>query len=309
MTHNSGSLSQSTGVDGVVETGVRPYLPMRLNPWLAMIVAIAWSTVGFFLMIVLEMALDIKIPKLVSSIVNLFVGFFGVFYVLPVVNHVPFGPVPLKEYARRIGFYLPPGAWRHVLLGVVLGVCNLLGMLVASILTGRYVLDWSTINLSHLVFSLNPGIFEEIFFRGILVILLLRVTRSLWKSMLIQIIIFGLMHFKGADLISFVEVFSVMIIAIGFTYAAYKTRALLAGMVFHFLHDAFLYFVQVPEGTFIGLRENVIFYACLWSMVGLGCLIIWFAAERLHVRADRELYVVAPVSPQPDAQKLQTSAP
>jgi membrane protease YdiL (CAAX protease family) len=86
----------------------------------------------------------------------------------------------------------------------------------------------------------------------------------------------------------------VMVIAIAFTYAAYKTRALLAGMVFHFLHDALLFFVQVPDGVYNGLQETVIFYGILWLMVGVACFIIWYAAERFGVRGDRELYSSGP---------------
>jgi hypothetical protein len=71
---------------------------------------------------------------------------------------------------------------------------------------------------------------------------------------------------------------------------AYKTRTLLAGMIFHFLHDAFLFFVQVPGGEYKGLQENMIFYGILWLMIGVDCFIIWYATERLNVRGERELY-------------------
>lgn len=263
---------------------------MRIHPVLAILVAVAWSGVGFWLCKVIEMALDIKISKLVSSLVNLPIGFLGVYYILPIVNDIPFGRVPLKDYLKRIGFYLPARWWQHALLGVALAVCTLSAMLVASLLTGRYVLDWSQINLSHIVFSLNPGIFEEIFYRGILVMLLLPLVKSVRKALILQIVIFGILHVSNLELLQVIDSFSVMIIAIAFTYAAYKTRTLLAGIVFHFLHDALLFFVQVPDGVFIGVRENVIFYGILWPMVGVACLVIWFAAEKLNVRAERELY-------------------
>ena len=81
-----------------------------------------------------------------------------------------------------------------------------------------------------------------------------------------------------------------MIIAIGFTYAAYKIHCLLTGIVFHFLHDALLFFVQVPGGEYIGLIENVTFYIPLWIMVGVGCIITKLASEKFSIAAELELY-------------------
>lgn len=273
------------------QTAATPPAAMKIRPWQGILIALAWPMIGFLISMVIEMAFDVDVPKLAGSIITLAVNVFGAFYLFPKIYRAPFGAAPLKEYLERLGFILPPRAWRHVLLGVVLAACTLSGMLVASILTGRYALDWSTINLPHIVFSLNPGIFEEFFYRGMIVILLLPLVKSLKKALIFQILIFGLAHIKDLSVLGMVEVVSVMIIAIAFTFAACKTRALLAGIVFHFLHDALLFFVQVPGGEFTGLRENLLFYAFLWPMVGVACLVIWFAAERLNVRADRELYV------------------
>lgn len=72
---------------------------------------------------------------------------------------------------------------------------------------------------------------------------------------------------------------SVMVIAIGFTYAAYKTRSLLAGMVFHYFRDAFLFFVQVPGGVYSGITENAVFYGFLWLMVRIGCIITKYSLK------------------------------
>lgn len=265
--------------------------PMKLNPWLAMIAAATWPAVGFLLVMILGMILKVKFSRLESGLISLPVGLLGALYIFPIVNQVPFGPVPLREYLRRIGFYLPANAWRHVVLGVILAGCTLTGMAVGSLLTGRYVLDWNNINLGQIVFSLNPGFFEEIFYRGIVVMLLLPLTRSLTKALAGQILVFGLAHIKSLDGWALFDVVSVMVLAIAFTYAAYKTRTLLAGIVFHFLHDALLYFVQVPGGNYVGWQENLMFYAALWLMVGVACLVIWYASERLHVRAEEELYV------------------
>lgn len=266
---------------------------MKIHPILAILVALSWPAVGILLGMLLEMIFDIDLSKLVILLISLAVSAFGAFYLFPVVYRAPFGKVAFGEYLRRIGLYLPSGAWRHILLGVVLAACTLSGMLVGSLLTGRYQVDWSTVNLTQTVLSLNAGIFEEIFYRGIIVLLLLPLTQSVKKAAVLQIIIFGLAHIKGTDALSLVDAFSVAILAISDTYVAYKTRSLLAGIVWHILHDALLFFVQVPEGVYIGWQENVIFYALLWLMVAVECGIVWFAAERLNVRGERELYTLS----------------
>jgi membrane protease YdiL (CAAX protease family) len=240
------------------------------------------------------MLLDIEISKLVASVINFVLAAIGAFYVFPRLLKQPFGPASLSEYARHLGFYLPHGAWKHVVLGVLLALCTLSGMWVSAILTGRYVLDWSTVSLSHIVFSLNPGVWEEFFYRGIIMIVLLKNCKSVRQAAILQIVIFGMGHIKGIDLLAWVDVVSVMIIAVAFTYAAYKTRTLIAGIVFHFIHDVFLFFVQVPESPSPGFLASATFYAALWAMVGIACLLTRAASDRFGVQAQSELYRIEP---------------
>lgn len=253
--------------------------------------AVVFATLGFTVRAGLKMVLDVEMPKWAASVLNLALAALGAFYVFPKRLKQPFGEVGLAEYTRRLGFYLPQGAWRHVVLGVVLAACTLGGMLVGSILTARYVLDWSTVDLSHALFSLNPGVWEEFFYRGIIMIVLLKSVKSARQAALLQILLFGLSHVKGFDLLAWVDVLSVAIIAVAFTYAAYKTRTLVAGIVFHFTHDLFLFLVQVP-GDKSGFAENVIFFGALWIGVGIACLLTKVAADRLGVQARTELYQV-----------------
>ncbi len=255
--------------------------------------AIVFTSLGFAIHPLLAMA-GLEMSRLAASVLNFALAAFGAFFVLPIALKTPFGAVPLSEYLRRLGFYWPAQGLKHVGLGILLAACTLGGMLVASLLTGRYVLDWSTVNLEHTVFTLNPGVWEEFFFRGIIVIVLLRYTKSPMKAVLIQILIFGLAHIKDMSFWGWVDAFSVMVVTIAFTYSAYKTRTLVAGIVFHFLHDALLFLVQVPEkGKYIGTTENLLFFGCLWVMVGVACLLIKVATEKFGVQAQKELYTLA----------------
>jgi membrane protease YdiL (CAAX protease family) len=255
--------------------------------------ALVFVSPGFLIRSLLRMSTGLEISVSVASILNFGLAALGAFVVFPKGIKQPFGDIPLKDYRRRLGFYLPAKFWKHITLGMVLALCTLSGMFAASLITGRYVLDWRTINLEHLVFSLNPGIWEEFYFRGIIMAVLIQRTKSVRKAALIQTVLFGLTHIKGFDVWDWADVFSVMIIAAGFVYVAYKTRALLSVVVFHFMHDWLLNFVQVPGREFFGLQENLTFFLLLWVMVGVACLLTKFAAEKLGVQAESELYKTA----------------
>jgi membrane protease YdiL (CAAX protease family) len=246
-----------------------------------------FSTLGLIIYMVLKMA---KLPDLVCAIIGFAVAAAATFLLFPKALGIPFGKIVVSEWARRLGLSPPPGAWKHIVLGMSLAACTLSGMLAASILTGRYEFNLGTASPSHLVFSLIPGIFEEIFFRGVMMFILLRVFRSLEKALVVQIVIFGLAHIKGVDIIAFVEVLSVTIFAISCTYVVYKTRSLMAAIVFHYLHDALLLLVQVPGGDYTGFWENALFYTGLWSMIGVSLLVTKVATDVLQVRAKEPLY-------------------
>jgi membrane protease YdiL (CAAX protease family) len=257
-------------------------------------IAIAFVSVTFgsLLALFLEIFLDLEVPELYTSVLTFAFAAFAAFFIFPRKLRLPFGKLGWSEYMHRLGFYLPYKAWRHVLLGSMLAVCTLFGMLIGSLLSGRYALDWSTVNISHILFSINPGLWEEFFYRGVIMFILLWATKSLNRSALIQIVLFGLAHVKGIDLWALADLISVMILAVAFTYAAYKTRTLVASIVFHFLHDAFLFLPQVPGGEYIGVFENTVFYVSLWVMVGVGCMLIKFSSDRLGLKADEELYTL-----------------
>jgi len=260
---------------------------------------ILFPLLGFLICLLVEMLLKIEIPRLISSIINLVVAAIAALFLFPKVFGIPFGKIRTQDFNKKIGFYFPDSAWKHILLGVILALCTLSGMLIASMLTGKYELNFGTITLTQSVFSLNPGIWEEVFHRGIQMMILLRLTKSLRKAAVIHVILFGLLHVKGVDIPALIDVFSVMIIAVGFTYTAYKTRALIAGIVFHYLHDALLFFVQVPKGVNTGFIDKILFYAMLWSMIGIGCLVTKFAAEKYRVCTSTDLYTLKSSDSQP----------
>jgi membrane protease YdiL (CAAX protease family) len=149
---------------------------------------------------------------------------------------------------------------------------------------GLCVFDPGTINLSQIIFSINPGLWVELFYRGVMMALLLRDTKSVKQSAIIQVLLFSIFYVKGFEFWSLVDVFSVSLLAVGFTYSAYKTRTLIPGIIFHFLHDAFVFVMQVSSSVPLNNTQNATFFISLWVAVGIGVLVTKISAENLEYK-------------------------
>ena len=66
-------------------------------------------------------------------------------------------------------------------------------MLIASLLTGRYVFDIDNLSFEQIAFSTVPGVWEEVYFRGIIMMVLLFALKDLRRAMVVQCVIFGLL--------------------------------------------------------------------------------------------------------------------
>lgn len=253
-------------------------------------ITIALSGIAAILFMMIGKALDIHVSKVFYPLLAFPLNLVIITRLYPRKLRIPFGKVTAEEFARGIGLYTPRGLGRNIALGVVLAACTLSGMLVGSLLTGRYEFDVGNVTVEQVAFSTVPGVWEEVYFRGILMMALLFAIKDARKAMVLQSVIFGLMHFRGVGLWDLADVLSVVLIGLAMTYAAYKTNVLLPVIVFHFLHDAFLFLVQVPDAAYNGVYENLAFYAGLWAMLGVGCIVTKFASERLGIRQPEELY-------------------
>lgn len=259
----------------------------RVRP---ILLSIAFSAFGFFVAFVLKEFLHIKLSKLEISIIAFIITSLSVLFLFPRVFKIPFGKVSIGDFTKKVGFYISPKIYKYILLGVLSAFLTLSGMLIGSVATGKYIFDISTITLTQAVFSLTPGIWEEVLFRGVIMIVLIRLTKSFRKAFVVQIVLFGLVHIKGLDILSFIDAFSVGIIAIAFTYIAYKTKSLIPGIIFHYLHDTFIFTVQLPDGIYNGFNDNAIFYSSLWLSVGLSIIITKRLVERFNISSEYDLY-------------------
>ena len=252
-----------------------------------------FSAFGIGVAFLLKKGLGVDLSKMTLSLVALVVTSTSVLLLFPRVFKIPFGSVSIKKFLANLGLIKPRPLLKLVLLGTFASLFTLSGMLVGSLLTGKYVFIPTTITLGQAVFSLTPGIWEELLLRGVLMIVLLRLTKSFKRATLIQVLLFGLAHIKGLDFLSLVcEPISVAIIAVGFTYIAYKTKSLVPGMVFHYLHDTFLYAVQLPGGEYSGFHDNLLFYIGLWTSVLLCMAMVKLLVERFRIVSPYDFYAI-----------------
>jgi membrane protease YdiL (CAAX protease family) len=254
--------------------------------------SIAFSGIGFAVVFILKTLLHVDLSKLEFSIVAFLITSLSVLLLFPKVFKIPFGRVSIGDFLTNAGLSKPPKPYRFLLLGIMAALFTLSGMLLGSILTGKFTFSFTTITLTQAVFSLTPGIWEEVLFRGVIIIVLLKLTKSYKKAFIIQIVIFGLAHIKGIDLLSLVDAFSVMILAVAFTYSAYKTKSLIPGIIFHYLHDTFLFFVQLPDGEYSGFHDNVLFFGALWIATALSVASIKRLSEKYSIINAYDFYAL-----------------
>ncbi|MFX0108727.1 MAG: lysostaphin resistance A-like protein [Candidatus Hodarchaeota archaeon] len=262
----------------------------RIRPRIDLAATLVCSLLAVTMFSLIRMALNIEISKIYLPLLAFPLNILIVYKLFPQKLKIPFGEVRPMEFTRRIGFSKPQGSPKYIFLGIVLAVCSLTGMLVGSILTGRYIFDLAAITIEQIIFSTVPGIWEEVFYRGILMFVLLGYVKDVRKAAILQSVIFGVFHFRGLELWLLIDIGSVVVFILAFTYTAYKTNSLIPGIVFHFLHDALLFLVRVPDGVYIGVFENLAFYVSLWIMLGIGCLITKFGAEKIGISDTTVLY-------------------
>lgn len=257
----------------------------------AIALSVLFSSIGFVISFLLKKVLNIQLSKLESSIIAFIITTLCALFLFPKVFKIPFGKVSIKEFIYKIGLYPSKKIYGFITIGILAALTTLSAMLIGSMLTGKYEFDSSTINFAHAIFSLTPGIWEEVFYRGIIMIVLLRMTSSVKKAAIIQVIIFAFAHIKGFDFLSILDVFSVLIIAIGFTYMAYKTKSLIPGIVFHYLHDTFLFSVQIPGGDYVGFKDYALFYMSLWISIVVIIVITKHLSQKYQIVNEYRFYM------------------
>lgn len=262
----------------------------QLKPRIQFGLIVGSSILPTLLFLLLRIILNTDISKVYYPLIAYPIYILILNFVFYQKAKIPFEVPTFKIFMQEIGLKVDKNLWKYLLLGIILGILSLTGMLLGSLFSNKYVFNLDQLELEQVLFATVPGIWEEVFYRGLMMLVLLKIFKNTRKTIVIQSIIFGLLHFQGFQLWDLVDVVSVMVIGFAFTYVAHQSNSIIPGMIFHFLHDAFIFLVQVPETTEVSNIDNLLFYLCLWAFQGIICVISYFFNRKILKSPEKFLY-------------------
>lgn len=243
---------------------------------------------------ILKMATDESIPKYYMPLLAFPLSFFIISYIYPKFTG-SFGSITAKELRHKIGFFLPENLGKNILLGISLALCTLSGLLLGSFLSKEFVFDIHSLTIDQIIFSTMPGVWEEVFYRGCMMIILLNWVKNVKKAIIIQSILFGLAHLSGFGIWEVVDTFFVILMGFLFTYCAEKTNSLIPGIIFHFIHDAFIFVVQPPFDQQLSDLANTIIFGVFLIMIFVAFLLVKLVTEKGNLIQKTKLYDLAKI--------------
>lgn len=247
--------------------------------------AIALTAVTYLLLGYLE--------RLPGTVIPALLYFFAlgvlVLYLMPYVIGLPNGRKSFQDYCRDIRLLPVTPLGRNILLGLLMATLTLSSIFLASLLTGHFVFDWSTVPALRWVKGLTRGIWEEVFFRGIILVLFMRVY-PLRKAVFFSTFLFTVVHLDPMtiNLEMIVDLVSIFFIGLLFTYLVLKTGSLLPAIVFHYVHDIFLLLVQNTPGADETLALALL-YAFLSIALVIGAVLTKYIVERWPTKGSKTL--------------------
>ena len=250
-------------------------------------VALAATLVPFLLLGLLE-----YLPaKLLGAIAYFVAAGIWALYVVPRVLGLPNGRKSFPEYCADIRLLPMAPVGRNILLGLLMAALTLSSILLATLLTRHFVLDWSFVAPLRWVKGLTRGVWEEVFFRGIMLAILMRMY-SRRKAVLWMTAIFAVVHLNMMDVnfAAVVDVVSIFFIGLLFVYLVLKTGSLLPAIVFHYVHDVFVLLVQNAPGASEPM-VSVLLYGFLWAALVVGAVLTRSIVEHWPARTSLSLAV------------------
>jgi membrane protease YdiL (CAAX protease family) len=210
-------------------------------------------------------------------------------YLMPYVLGLPNGRKSLRDYCQDIRLLPMTPLGRNILLGLLLATLTLSSILLASLVTGHFVLDWSTVPALRWIKGLTRGIWEEVFFRGIILVLFMRLYPKR-KAVFFATFLFAVVHLDPLDLNlhEVVDAIGVFFIGLLYTYLVLKTGSLLPAIVFHYVHDIFVLLVQNTPGADEVLAQTLL-YSFLWIALAIGAVLTKYIVERWPTKESKRL--------------------
>jgi membrane protease YdiL (CAAX protease family) len=209
--------------------------------------------------------------------------------IMPFVLGLPNGRKSLRDYCQDIHLLPMRPLGRNILIGLLMAALTLSGIFLASLLTGHFVFDWGYVPALRWVKGLTRGIWEEVFFRGIILVLFLRVFTKR-KAVLFAAFLFTIVHLNplNLNLDMLVDLISIFFIGLLLTYLVLKTGSLLPAIVFHYIHDIFVLLVQNTPGADEPLASALL-YAFLWIALVIGAVLTKYIVEHWPTKGSKTL--------------------
>lgn len=247
--------------------------------------AIALTAVAYILIGFLETLPGTFIPPLLYFLA---LGVLAL-YLMPHVLGLPNGRKSLRNYCYDIRLLPITPLGRNILLGLLMAALTLSSIFLASLLTGYFVFDWSLVPALRWVKGLTRGIWEEVFFRGIILVLFMRIYPPR-RAVFFSTFLFAVVHLNpmAISLEMIVDVVSIFFMGLLFTYLVLKTGSLLPAIVFHYIHDIFVYLVQNTPGANEQLA-SVLLYAFLWIALIIGAVLTKYIVEHWPTKGSMTL--------------------
>lgn len=201
---------------------------------------------------------------------------------VPLGLYLPNGKESLKDYAKSIRLNQISPWKRNVLLGAGFAAIFCMFTLIFGLLSGEYIFDLNVIfgwsesdnpGVFGFISMLNPGIWEEVAFRGIILTLLFK-KYSRKKAIIIDGVIFGSAHLfnilSGANIMdTVIQMLYATCLGFSFAYMYIRTESLIPGILAHYLIDAVnpLFLNVILENTLLVLIYMIIFVLILPNVV------------------------------------------
>jgi membrane protease YdiL (CAAX protease family) len=250
--------------------------PVTFNSFLANRpkLAIALTAVGFAGFLVLEL---VPAGKILPVLLLFFSLGVVALYLMPFVLGLPNGRKAFREYCHDIRLLPIQPLGRNIALGLVLAFLTLASIFLASLLTGHFVFDWTLLPALRWVKGLTRGIWEEVFFRGIILVLFMRLHPDR-KAVLLSAFLFAMMHLSVLSLEVAIDLISLFFMGLLFAYVVLKAGSLWPAIIFHYVHDIFILLVQNTPGA-DKVLSLVLFYSFLWGALVIGALLTKLVVE------------------------------
>ncbi|MBD3213775.1 MAG: CPBP family intramembrane metalloprotease [Candidatus Lokiarchaeota archaeon] len=216
------------------------------------------------------------------------------FLLIPFGLQLPSKNENLLDYSNSIKLNKFSPELRNISIGIAFAVIILFTTLIPYALMGVYQFDISTIigqpnretgALGYFTFisNLQPAIWEEIAFRGVILVLLLNAFSNK-NAIVIDGLAFGLFHlinlFVGADpLFTLYQVFFATCLGIVLAYMTVKFKTLIPAMMAHYINNAFQPLVSNAMVADYGL-EIILSIIRVLVYTTLGFLLIYYWPKR-----------------------------